>query len=260
MHPSLSHLSYTMVFRSRFQSAPLDFGSDSFYEVRRSGIDVRLGEVASGLAPSLLTSTWRENQGRWCKGVNWNHFTLSDLVDICQCVGPIGLSVVMRMLAEDYRGVRSGMPDLLLWSMEQNGTWRRAMLSEVKGHNDRLSESQRAWIRALSLADIQVEVLRVSFDNKKAAAGAAASARAVIERQESSASDLNQSSDGVKPEPAASSGSKRGPTGQLSKGKKRQSSIDGFFSAKTTSSVPAGREESKMECIEISEDEVVELE
>ena len=32
-----------------------------------------------------------------------------------RCVGPLGLSVICRMLAEDYAGWRGGMPDLLLW-------------------------------------------------------------------------------------------------------------------------------------------------
>jgi len=33
----------------------------------------------------------------------------------CRCIGPLGLSVICRMLAEDYQGWRGGMPDLLLW-------------------------------------------------------------------------------------------------------------------------------------------------
>lgn len=44
------------------------------------------------------------------------------------------------------------MPDLLLWRPAD----RRAMLSEVKGPRDRLSEQQRAWAAALSGAGLQV--------------------------------------------------------------------------------------------------------
>lgn len=267
------------VFRSRFQSAPLDFGSDTFYETRRSGIDVRLGEIASGQAPSLLAATWSSNQGRWCKGINWNHFKLADLVDICECVGPIGLSVVMRMLAEDYRGVRGGMPDLLLWSMDRStdepGTschseavkkgQPRAMLSEVKGHNDRLSESQRAWIRALGLADIQVEVLRVSFDKKAKVGGASSSRR--VEPKKEAAADNKAQREATKQEPSAgasscdqqappSSGVQRIGTAVKS-GKKRQSSIDGFFSTKGRNT---GKKAAKKECIEIDNEEVIVLE
>lgn len=49
------------------------------------------------------------------------------------------------------------MPDLLLWRPAD----RRAMLSEVKGPRDRLSEQQRAWAAALSAGGLEVEVLKV---------------------------------------------------------------------------------------------------
>lgn len=32
-----------------------------------------------------------------------------------RCVGGVGVSVVCRLLAEDYGGARGGMPDLTLW-------------------------------------------------------------------------------------------------------------------------------------------------
>ena len=50
-----------------------------------------------------------------------------------------------------------GMPDLLLW----NVSTCKAKLSEVKGPRDRLSEQQRAWINALTDAEVDVEVLKV---------------------------------------------------------------------------------------------------
>ena len=49
------------------------------------------------------------------------------------------------------------MPDLLLWKPGE----RVAKLSEVKGPRDSLSTQQRAWITALTLGGLRVEVLKV---------------------------------------------------------------------------------------------------
>mmetsp|Transcript_4226 Transcript_4226/g.11389 ORF Transcript_4226/g.11389 Transcript_4226/m.11389 type:complete len:344 (-) Transcript_4226:863-1894(-) len=145
------------VFRTKFQTAPLDLGTEAFYEPRRNQIEARLQEIASGAAPDLLTSCWSQHKGRWCAGVNWDRTPLPELLDICRCVGGLGLSVVCRLLAEDYSGWRGGAPDLLLWRPEHGD----ARVSEVKGPRDRLSESQRVWLKALAAVDVRAEVLRV---------------------------------------------------------------------------------------------------
>ena len=49
------------------------------------------------------------------------------------------------------------MPDLLLWHPGQGA----ALLSEVKGPRDALSHQQRAWMRRLAEAGLEVEVLKV---------------------------------------------------------------------------------------------------
>ena len=50
------------------------------------------------------------------------------------------------------------MPDLLLWHPGR----KAAKLSEVKGPRDSLSMQQRAWLKALSEARIDVEVFKVA--------------------------------------------------------------------------------------------------
>ncbi len=116
---------------------------------------VHLQRIASGEAPQLLQASWASHFGEWCRGVNWDRYGLSQLLDICRCVGPLGLSVVCRMLAEDYSGWSGGMPDLLLWRPDKGD----AKLSEVKGPKDRLSEAQRAWMLALIDVDVRWDTI-----------------------------------------------------------------------------------------------------
>eukprot|EP00798_Chlamydomonas_sp_ICE-L_P020854 gene20854-27687_t len=143
------------VFRSPFQTAPLDLGTDAFYPCRRGSVDRRLQEIENGGACDLLTHTWKSQYRRWCKGVDWDRFTLDQLLDICRCVGSLGLAVVCRTLAEDYNC--GGFPDLLLWRPKVGD----AKLSEVKSQRDRLSDSQRSWIMALRQVDVDCEVFKV---------------------------------------------------------------------------------------------------
>lgn len=145
------------VFRTPFQTAPLDLGTPTFYLARKQQVDERLNEIASGNAGKILADTWQRYKGYWCRGVSWDRHSLEALQEIARCIGGLGLSVVARMLAEDYNGWRGGMPDLLLWRPDMGD----AKLAEVKGPRDRLSDSQRAWMHALLDAGVQCEVLRV---------------------------------------------------------------------------------------------------
>ncbi|KAG2484067.1 hypothetical protein HYH03_017087 [Edaphochlamys debaryana] len=145
------------VFRSPFQTAPLDLDTDAFLPARRSAIDARLQEIAGGAAPALLRATWAQHCGTWCRGVSWDRVPLEELEEMARCIGGLGLSVVCRLLAEDPAGWRGGMPDLLLWKPGRG----EAMVSEVKGPRDRLSDQQRAWLAALAAAGLRAEVLRI---------------------------------------------------------------------------------------------------
>ncbi|KXZ52525.1 hypothetical protein GPECTOR_9g569 [Gonium pectorale] len=145
------------VFRSPFQTAPLDLDTDAFLPSRRELVDARLQAIAGGAAPELLRGAWSAHEGTWARGVNWERQPLEELLEIARCVGGLGLSVVCRLLCEDCAGWRGGMPDLLLWRPERGD----AMVSEVKGPRDRLSDQQRAWMAALAAAEVRAEVLRV---------------------------------------------------------------------------------------------------
>ncbi|KIY99884.1 hypothetical protein MNEG_8075, partial [Monoraphidium neglectum] len=142
------------VFQSPFQAAPLDLDTDAFFPARASAIERRLQDIALGGAGPLVQATWETHYGALCRGVSWSRFSLPQLLEISECIGGVGLSVVFRLMAEDHAGSSGGLPDLLLWRTTPH---RDARLVEVKGPTDRLSEQQRAWIAAMSAAGLQVE-------------------------------------------------------------------------------------------------------
>ena len=123
----------------------------------QEAIGARLAEIRAGRAPALLTAVWEEQRGVLARGVHWDRWQLPELLAVAECVGGEGLAAVCRLLAEDHGGWSGGMPDLLLWHPQR----RAAVLSEVKGPRDRLSDQQRAWMIALTAAGLEVEVLKV---------------------------------------------------------------------------------------------------
>ncbi|XP_058201552.1 fanconi-associated nuclease 1 homolog isoform X2 [Rhododendron vialii] len=149
------------VFRTRFQTAPLDLGTDSFYEVRKTILEPILVKIYDGAAEEILITSWETHLGTSCRGVNWDRHSLSELRAAVTCIGGPCLASFCRHLAQDYRTWSSGMPDLLLWRF--HGDYRgEAKLVEVKGPNDRLSEQQRAWLLFLMDCGFNTEVCKVS--------------------------------------------------------------------------------------------------
>ncbi|KAH9680763.1 Fanconi-associated nuclease 1-like [Citrus sinensis] len=149
------------VFRSRFQNAPLDLATDSFYIVRKNLIESQLQKIYDGMAEEILITSWESHVGTVCRGVNWDRHSLSELRAAVTCIGGPCLAHLCRHLAQDYGSWSSGMPDLLIWRFhsEYRG---EAKLVEVKGPRDRLSEQQRAWLLLLMDCGFKVEVCKVS--------------------------------------------------------------------------------------------------
>ena len=147
------------MFQSPFQSAPLDLDTDAFFPARASAIEARLQEIALGKAADLIAGSWEAHYGELCRGVSWGRLSLANLLDIADCVGGVGRSVVFRLMAEDHSGCSGGLPDLLLWRLFPT---KEARLLEVKGPTDRLSEQQRAWIACMAAAGMQVQVCKVN--------------------------------------------------------------------------------------------------
>ncbi|KAI4341680.1 hypothetical protein MLD38_026374 [Melastoma candidum] len=149
------------VFQTRFQTAPWDLETDSFYLARRDPIESHLQRIHAGMGEEILITFWESHKGTACRGVNWEQHSLCELRAAVTCVGGPCLAAIFRLLAQDYRSWSSGMPDLLLWRFcgEYSG---EAKLVEVKGPNDRLSEQQRAWLLVLIDCGFDAEVCKIT--------------------------------------------------------------------------------------------------
>lgn len=147
-------------FETPYQTAPLDIAEDSFYHARKDSMEKRLSAIEAGKGADLVRAVDAEHRASktWCVGVQWDLFSSEDLVDIVtvnsfhildnhihssmgikQCIGGEALSVICRVVCEDYTFGSSGGPDLFLWNTEK-GTCK---FVEVKGPQDTLQENQR---------------------------------------------------------------------------------------------------------------------
>lgn len=149
------------VFQTRFQTAPLDLDTESFYLTRKEAIESQLEKVANGMAEEILIISYETHRGTACRGVAWERFSLEELRAAVACVGGKCVASLCRYLAQDYRSWCSGMPDLLLWRFKENGYEGEAKLVEVKSEKDRLSEQQRAWLLLLMDSGFHVEICKV---------------------------------------------------------------------------------------------------
>lgn len=150
------------VFQTPYQTCPLDLHTDAFYPTRLSEINARLAEIGNGAAPRIVSEVWeKEEEKKTCVvGLRWDAFTCDELVKICQCFDAGGLSIVMKVLAQEYAQRGGGVPDLFMWRTESEDKDRfgEVMFAEVKSENDRLSDTQRLWIDVLTGAGVGVEL------------------------------------------------------------------------------------------------------
>lgn len=143
-------------FETPYQSAPLDLGSDAFPIVRSKEIRERLDHIErTGGLDLISTADGRERPNKtWAVGCRWDLFSKQDVVEVAECLGGRSIAVVCQMLMEEWEHVSSGMPDLVIWRMQD----RVVRFVEVKGPGDRLSETQKVWIDVLLRAGVEVQV------------------------------------------------------------------------------------------------------
>ncbi|KAJ2888352.1 hypothetical protein FB639_000697 [Coemansia asiatica] len=144
------------VLDNEYQNRPLDMHSESFYSSRKELIDERLDEIARGQFANRLVLNYNSGHGTSCVGVSWN-LTSEQLLTVAECLGGERLSALCEVLAKEYSVKSSGFPDLCMW----NPATREIQFAEVKGPNDKLSETQRDWIDILLGIGIDVEVCLV---------------------------------------------------------------------------------------------------
>lgn len=162
--PALFESPVPDVFRTSFQTAPLDLGHPGFYESRKQVIENILEKVKCGGARDLIKTSWTTHYGVAVRGVSWERYELSIIQDIAACIGGSGISAVCRLLCKGYS--TSGMPDLLLWNVCHN----TCKLVEVKSMRDTLSDKQRAWISFLQDSGIPCEVLKIKEPKERESA------------------------------------------------------------------------------------------
>ncbi|KAK2848143.1 hypothetical protein Q7C36_009825 [Tachysurus vachellii] len=150
------------VFRTSYQTCPLDLYTDCFYENRKEAIEARaelLSEASTETLQELLAEVWNSQEGRVCALVNWERFScLQQAQSLVACLGGQFLSGVVLKMAKDYRHSKGGLPDLVVWNTSNNSY----KLVEVKGPNDRLSQKQQIWLDELQKLGADVEVCHVT--------------------------------------------------------------------------------------------------
>ncbi|NXY90327.1 FAN1 nuclease, partial [Alcedo cyanopectus] len=149
------------VFRTSYQTVPLDLYTDSFYESRRAGIEGRLQQLqaaSSDTLAKLIADVWSAQEGKAAALVSWGRFSsLQQAQSLVSCLGGMFLSEVFRRLSKDLRNCRGGLPDLVVWCAHT----KQFKLVEVKGPNDRLSPKQMVWLSELKKLGAAVEVCHV---------------------------------------------------------------------------------------------------
>ncbi|KAJ2352453.1 hypothetical protein GGF43_003749 [Coemansia sp. RSA 2618] len=144
------------VLDTEYQSQPLDMGSEAFYFSRCAMIEQRLAEITAGHVEQPIRDIYSREHGAECVGVSWD-LSCEQLLTIAKYMGGKRLAAICRVLATEYRLKRSGFPDLCLWN-EETG---KVLFAEVKGPNDKLSETQQDWLDILIANDVDVEVCHV---------------------------------------------------------------------------------------------------
>ncbi len=166
------------VFQNPYQDAPLDFGTDHFYEARRDAIEQRLRALQDDCL-RILRAHHGRYRGIQARGIAWEAFSLEELINGSTRLGGARVAGIMEKLARDYAAWRRGLPDLLVWSRGDAGKCGRhpgreapslppdyrppadVWFVEVKSARDRLGSYQTAWIRTLNAMGLVVEICRV---------------------------------------------------------------------------------------------------
>ena len=165
-----------LVFQSKYQAFPLDFFEKDFYINRKSKIDEKLEKInkyKKGQLINHIKLTYETKNGLKNPCVEWNSYVYNEeiLIKIAVAFGPQKLVNIFRViLSQGLKKVKTGMPDLLLWKEDGKSKYKEKFyyaesnsikLVEVKSVNDKLSDSQKFWLKTFCENKIDVEVLHI---------------------------------------------------------------------------------------------------
>ncbi|GAM23393.1 hypothetical protein SAMD00019534_065680, partial [Acytostelium subglobosum LB1] len=155
------------VFQSPFQDAPLDFGSDEFYFVRKEQIDARIQQLTLSTwqeREEMLETVWNKNNGCIARCVNWDKWPLDELKGLSKYIGGGLIAYCSKLMAEDFGCFSKGMPDLLLWRRNTEDLLEEKYFIkfvEVKGAGDSVRNHQKVWMDMLLSFGCDVDICHV---------------------------------------------------------------------------------------------------
>eukprot|EP01135_Chromosphaera_perkinsii_P011504 Nk52_evm3s2426 gene=Nk52_evmTU3s2426 len=159
-------------FTSPFQMAPLELCTDIFFALREKGITKRIEFIKSmrfdelyafyelalkGLDGGYLNFVVSEKDLE-TDSLNGNKEFLQSMPSMAACMGSNVVAGICLAMAEDYKHMCSGFPDLTLFNIKEE----KACFVEVKSKNDTLSTQQEVWIDVLSSCGADVRICKVS--------------------------------------------------------------------------------------------------
>ncbi|CAG9832759.1 unnamed protein product [Diabrotica balteata] len=155
-------------FVSKYQEVPLDMYTTDFYKNRKELIDKRLKDIAEGWSYEetieKATEYWNKySQISGLCGLICETLDIEFLNIIVDCIGRKILSKIYERLVKDIDQYQSGMPDLILWNVDE----KKAKFVEVKGKNERLSMKQQLWLKYLLEIGANVAVCHVHCRGSK---------------------------------------------------------------------------------------------
>ena len=164
-----------LVFQSKYQSFPLDFFEKDFYINRKIKLDKKLEVIYHYTKEELINHIkyiYEAKNGIKNPCILWESYLNNKniLLKISAAFGPKKLVEIIKIiLTHGLKYVKKGMPDLFLWNENIYSKYKdyyyagenSIKLVEVKSENDKLSISQKFWLKTLFNLGINVEVLYV---------------------------------------------------------------------------------------------------
>uniref|UniRef100_A0A146KNA5 Fanconi-associated nuclease n=1 Tax=Lygus hesperus TaxID=30085 RepID=A0A146KNA5_LYGHE len=155
------------MFVSRYQNAPLDWGTQAFYRNREQDVQDHISLLREGGIDGVMQQITQvvTEYANHHSLINWFYICFDMLPTIKNILTCLTLDKFLKLadyLLDSFRERRSGWPDLTLW----NTVTSKFKLVEVKSPNDELSFKQILWLEKFVELGIDVEECRVNASNK----------------------------------------------------------------------------------------------